>query len=448
MIFQQIMDSICTSKLRIWQWLSHFIELDLAISVTGVWRSRSEMLRIIMSFKRDSDDEIILMLTKNNLSMWILNIRARLRKKKLWKYTQNVFKFSIVLKNKKRYTDEQKAQIKIEKTEWKEKVMKAVDEMTSRISLKIKQMLEAFHFNNDYLMLERLYELLQLVKDAQFMRLMKKFYSLKIDDFNNMTEFLTHVKILMKKITAIEVNFTTDKQILICMMMTLNSRYENLIQIWSLLSNLTSKRIKNMLLKKKRRQQNREISDDYRVIISKQNKKKKCSHCDRDIHSENKCWKLHLELISDWFKEKEKKDNKNKSKNKNEASKINYANYSIAFWVDLSRECMGFEISWKNKSVNYEMNKNVLNALYGDVIISRSDDLYEGMSTHWKSKWLEYRRYGDGHSAIVAYENEHSENLEWSLPRMKMSTLKILYDHCHVWEWALCRFEELDRNVA
>ena len=442
MIFQQVMGSVCTSKLRIWQWLPHFIEFDLAISVTGVWRSRSEVLRIIMSSRRDFDGEVILMFIKDNLSMWVLDIRARLRKKKLWKYTQNAFKPSIVLKNKKRYTDEQKAQIKIEKTKWEEKIMKAIDEMTSRISLKVKQMFEVSHFNNDYLMLRKLYELLQFVKDAQFMRLMKKFYSLKIDDFNNMTEFLIHVKIFMKKITAIEVNFITNKQILICMMITLNSRYENLIQIWSLLPDLTSKRVRNMLLKKKRRQQNREIFDDYRVTTSKQSKKKKCSHCDRNIHSENKCWKLHSELASDWFKKKEKKNNKNKSKSKNETSKINYANYSIAFWVDLSRECMRFETSWRSKSKEY---KSVLNALYENVIISRSDDLYGNMSTHWKPEWLEYRRYENEHPAdsknwiycrvwrwtlwrfwmiVAAYGGEHSENLVWSLPRMGVNTLQ------------------------
>ena len=113
----------------------------------------------------------------------------------------------------------------------KKKIMKIVDEMTSRISLKIKQMFDVFHFNNEYMMLKRLHELLQFVENAQFMQFMKKFYFLKTIDFDNMSEFFIHVKIFMKKIIAIEMNFTTNKQILICMMMTLNSRYENLIQI-------------------------------------------------------------------------------------------------------------------------------------------------------------------------------------------------------------------------
>lgn len=92
-----------------------------------------------MFFKRDFDDDVILMLIKKNLSIWILNIRIRLRKKKLWKYTQIVFKFSIILKNnKKKYTNEQVATVKAKELKYKKNVMKAIDEMTSRISLRSK----------------------------------------------------------------------------------------------------------------------------------------------------------------------------------------------------------------------------------------------------------------------------------------------------------------------
>ena len=79
----------------------------------------------------------------------------------------------------------------------------------------------------------------------------------------------------------------------------------------------------------------------------------------------------------------------------------------------------------KSKSVNYEMNKNVLNALYENVIISRSNDLYENMNIYWKSKWLKYRRYKNEHFAIVVYENKHFANFVWLLSRMKINILQI-----------------------
>ena len=262
------------------------------------------VLQSKMPSRRDSDGEAILMLTKDNLSMWVLDIRARLRKKKLWEHTQNPYTPSIVLKDKERYNDEQKAQIKKEKKEWEEKAMEAADEMTPRISLEVKQMLETSHFNNGYLMLSRLYELLQPVGDAQFMRLMKEFYSLKTSDFSNMSEFLTHVKVLMEKIAATNVDFTADKQVLICLMMALEPRYENLTQLWSMIPDLTSERARNMLLEEERRQQNREMSTGMRAISEKDKSKnkKKCPHCGRGIHPEDKCWKLHPEKAPEWYK--------------------------------------------------------------------------------------------------------------------------------------------------
>ena len=109
--------------------------------------------------------------------------------------------------------------------------MKAIDEMISRITLRIKQMLKKSHFDNDYTMLKRLYQLLQLVENVQFMRFTKKFYSLKIIKYKNMIKFLTHIKILNEKITITKMNFTRDKQMIICIMRILDERYQNLNQI-------------------------------------------------------------------------------------------------------------------------------------------------------------------------------------------------------------------------
>ena len=109
--------------------------------------------------------------------------------------------------------------------------MQTIDEMTSRISLKIKQMLETFHYDNDYLMLKKLYQQLQFVEDAQFMRFTKKFYSLKMNNFKNMSEFLIHIKILMKKINVTKMSFIQNKQLIICMIIIMNIRYETLNQM-------------------------------------------------------------------------------------------------------------------------------------------------------------------------------------------------------------------------
>ena len=109
--------------------------------------------------------------------------------------------------------------------------MQTTDEMTSRISLKIKQIFETFHYDNDYLMLKKLYQLLQFVENAQFMRFTKEFYSLKMNNFKNMSEFLIHIKILMKKINVTKMSFIQNKQLIICIMIIINVRYETMNQM-------------------------------------------------------------------------------------------------------------------------------------------------------------------------------------------------------------------------
>ena len=255
-------------------------------------------------YKRDIDDIMTLMLTKNNYSIWLMNIRARLREKNLWKYTQQFYRSSIVTKNKK-LIDEQKTQLSKKKKKWVEKTMKAIDQMTSKMSTNVKLILENHYYNDDRTMWKRLQKLLQSMKDVQFMRLMKKFYSLKVENFSSMIDFLTHVKMLNEKIKTTKVELTENKQLIICMMMTLLESYQNLNQIWSMMPGLTAETTRNQLLKKKRRQQNQKHETFKTTTRRGQDEGgEKCSHCKRKMHPEKECWTLHPEKAPDWWKKK------------------------------------------------------------------------------------------------------------------------------------------------
>ena len=78
--------------------------------------------------------------------------------------------------------------------------MKAADEMTPRISLEVKQMLNDSHHDDGRLMMKRLEERLQPMRDAQFMKLMKELYSLKAVDFRSMSDLLAHMDVLHEKV--------------------------------------------------------------------------------------------------------------------------------------------------------------------------------------------------------------------------------------------------------
>ena len=107
------------------------------------------------------------------------------------------------------------------------------DIMTSTIDSKMKSKLKEKHFNNSYLMLQKIKEELKLIDDAQFMRLTKKYYSLNINDFKKMSELLNKIKKLEEQLNVTRIILIDDKRTIVCFMMTLtqNNNHRSLIQI-------------------------------------------------------------------------------------------------------------------------------------------------------------------------------------------------------------------------
>lgn len=255
-------------------------------------------------------DHIIRQLNEDNLNDWLVNIRAILRPLKLWKYATNS-----TSKNDK---------------EWLNKAKKTIDIMIFTISSSIKKKLNNNHFNNNYVMLQRIKEKLQLNDDAQFMRLTQKYYSLDYSDFKGMSKFLDHVKILEERIDATNIELTKNKRTLICIMMTLvkQSNYRSLIQIWNASTNITASKARAMLLEKYRQQEHIEAQNENinttRKLTNwqkydelerklKESIKKECNTCGKS--HENVCWKKDLDARLDWMKiknayYKEKNNNK------------------------------------------------------------------------------------------------------------------------------------------
>lgn len=269
--------------------------------------------------------EPVVLLNEHNLAMWLVDIRAKLRKKELWQYTQGPSKTSIVLTGfvvGTKYTDEEKKQIEAERTEqkkqiveeraiWMNNAMKAADVMTPRISSIVKQRLESKHFDDGFAMMTRLHELLQPSGDAQFMRLIKQFYSIKSIEYKDMTSYLTEIKTLDEQITATKVELTRDKRIIIAIVMGLPKEYQGLTQIWSCMPELTAELARSMLLEEERRQRNADenglpagTSVAYKATAAADGKK--CPHCKRAWHPAEQCRKLHPENAPDWFKEMKK----------------------------------------------------------------------------------------------------------------------------------------------
>ncbi|KAG6989817.1 hypothetical protein G7Y79_00063g093680 [Physcia stellaris] len=251
----------------------------------------------------------IRLLTEDNYNDWLVDIRAILRPRKLWKYATEPYTPTFNPADPKKPTDLEIISAKAEETEWKSKAEETADYMTPTIGTKMKNKLKDEHFNNSYKMLLRIKEELEPIGDAQFMRLTKEYYSLNIKDYKDMSEFLDKVKQLEERIDATKVNLTADKRTIICLMMGLahDREYRSLIQIWAAMPNLTGEKARAMLMEEYRQQEHVEESIDAARIAKSNNKgssRSACKDCGRP-HS-GLCWDIHPESAPDWLKEKKK----------------------------------------------------------------------------------------------------------------------------------------------
>ncbi len=234
-------------------------------------------------------------LKEDNFLDWIIDVRAHLRKEKLWQYTQE--------KGDKK------------SSEWEEKAQEAADFMTPTISPTVKRKLTEEEFNNGYLMISRLTSLLAPKGDAQFMRLTREYYTLSANTFKDIPEFLTRIKVLEEQIDATKVEMTGDKRTLLCLSMALPEEYRPLVQLWSMTPDMTAEKAKDMLLEEHRRTIDihptpEDIkSSAYAGRFGKQTRPdrptKWCTGCKRPGHTEDVCWKGHEDHAPDWWLQKQ-----------------------------------------------------------------------------------------------------------------------------------------------
>ena len=166
------------------------------------------------------------LLTESNFGLWFVNIRAELRKKKLWEYTQSIYVSESISTGDEISTKEQKA-IK----SWDDKSQEAADVMTPTISPGVQQKLTEAEFNDGYLMLTRLQTTLQPTGSSEFMRLSKEYYMLQFKSFKSVPEYLTHIKVLEEKIDATKVILDSNTRTILCLSMSLPREYQYLVQI-------------------------------------------------------------------------------------------------------------------------------------------------------------------------------------------------------------------------
>ena len=103
--------------------------------------------------------------------------------------------------------------------------------MTLTINPTVKQKLQVTAYDYDYLMMTQLATLFASQGEAEFMRLIKEYYSLRYEDFDSMTSYFTQIKTLEERIRDINVILDDDKQTLLYLDMTLPESLQYYIKI-------------------------------------------------------------------------------------------------------------------------------------------------------------------------------------------------------------------------
>ena len=114
--------------------------------------------------------------------------------------------------------------------------------------------------------------------------------------------------------------------------------YRSLIQIWIVMSNLTSEKAKVMFMKKYRQQKHVKKSIDAIKTTksnNKRNSKSACKNCDKS-HS-NLCWNTHSESTSDWFKKKKNEKKRSEIKSTHWMTKSKKLNL-IRWFIQISNQ--------------------------------------------------------------------------------------------------------------
>ena len=247
-------------------------------------------------------------LKEDNFSTWFVDIRARLRSKKLWKYTQSPYITDETIATTTTEDGDTPISRKEQKAikDWEDKSQEAADLITPTISRTVKKKLTEAEFDDGYRMLSRLQTLLQPSGSSEFMRLSKEYYSLQFKSFKSVPEYLTHIKILEEKIDTTKVILDTNNRTILCLSMSLPQEYQYLVQIWAVTPSITAEKARTMVLEASRQHtqalhNTRDPGLAFRAV-------EKCSHCGSTKHSKDRCWTKYPHLAPEWFQLKLKHD--------------------------------------------------------------------------------------------------------------------------------------------
>jgi len=213
-----------------------------------------------------------------SFNAWQADIRAYLRRNKLWIYTQQ---------------PPQSSEDRIKSEE-------AADFITPSLASTVKAKLTDTEFNNAYEMMKKICTEYRPTGEAEFMRLSREYYTLSYDGTSSMSDFLTRVKLLEERIDSTNVTLDNDRRTLLCLTMALQShdRYRHLTQIWAATTSITADKARAMLLEESRVNEDQARMDT--ALIARTPGRLRCWYCDKTGHKEENCFQKYPHKRDEW----------------------------------------------------------------------------------------------------------------------------------------------------
>ena len=117
---------------------------------------------------------------------------------------------------------------------------KVVDIIISIINNPVKQKFQINIYDCDFIIIIQLIAFFAPKKKIEFIRLIKKYYSFRYENFDFIIIYLIQIKILEERIRGINVIFNDNKQILLCLNITLSKYFQYYIKIWTITLEITA----------------------------------------------------------------------------------------------------------------------------------------------------------------------------------------------------------------
>ena len=152
-------------------------------------------------------------------------------------------------------------------------------------------------------------------KKIEFIKLIKKYYSFRYENFDFITIYFIQIKIFEKRIRGINVIFDNDKQILLCLSIIFSKYFQYYIKIWVVTLGMIADKARNMFLEEKKRLSKKKIYiSDFEGFLTLRISTQKISNrkvravkeCFKygKYYNHEECWELHSKKISEWLQKK------------------------------------------------------------------------------------------------------------------------------------------------